>query len=295
MRCGAAVGTGLQDRATEAEADVTVDFDIERSFYEKRPELARRIPRVGYAALRAILRERTVRAILAEAQGREGYALVRYLLEYFDIRVRIEGNPPPPAGARWTLVANHPTGGWDAIALFDWLADWRPDSVFLANDILWAVVGLRSLLYPVDVFANSRARLSELARLYASDRTIALFPAGRTARPRQGELVDYPWAKSFVRKSRQAGRTILPVHVSGQNSRRFYRIWRWRQRLGITKTIEMFLLADEMMRRRGQEIVLTIGPPTDAAQLVAEAGDDARAAARMQQVTEALGQRERVV
>ena len=267
---------------------MALDFDIERMFREKNPRLARRIPCAGYALLRRILREREVRHVLKRAGDRQGYELVRFLLDAFGIRVRVEGVCPEKS-ARWTVCANHPTGGWDALALLAWAERWHPDSQLLVNDVVYSVEPLRSLFCPVDVFARSRKALEPLAQLYASDRTVLIFPAGRTSRPRKGELQEYAWDKLFVRKSRQHDRLILPVHISGQNSNRFYRVWRWRERLGIKGTVEMFLLVDEMIRRRDEEIVLTIGQPREPRALVAECGGDAQAAAVLRQHTQALG------
>lgn len=267
-----------------------IDFDIERLFREKRPAVARRIPRAGYAILRRVLRERVVQDVMAGAGDRQGYAFVGYMLDAFDIRVRIQGEPPA-AESRYTICVNHPTGGWDALAVLHWLETWQPNSLVLANDVLSAVEGLQPLLFPVDVFAQSRRTLHALGQLYASDRTVVVFPAGRTSRPgKDGLLGEYPWDHMFVRKSRQCNRQILPVHISGRNSNRFYRVWRWRQRLGIDKTIEMFLLVEEMLQRRGQEIVLTIGRSQDAAALVAAQGGDRQAADWLRLHTQALGE-----
>ena len=267
---------------------MALDFDIERMFRQKKPRLARRIPGVGYAILRRILREPDVQRVLIEAGDRQGYELVRFLLDAFGIRIRVEGDLPD-SRARWTVCANHPTGGWDALAMLAWAERWQPDSKLLVNDVVDGVEPLRSLFCPVDVFARSRQALRPLSQLYASERTVLIFPAGRTSRPRHGVLEEYAWDKLFVRKSRQHDRLILPVHISGQNSKRFYRVWRWRERLGIKGTVEMFLLVDEMIRRRDEEIVLTIGQPREPRALVAECGGDAQAAAVLRQHTQALG------
>ena len=270
---------------------MAVDFDIERMFREKRPNLARWIPRWGYALIRRILHEREVQAVFSEAGERKGYDLVRYLLDAFDIRIRVEGKvPASDDGETYTICANHPTGGWDAMALFYWMEQWRPNSVILANDVLGAIEGLRSLFFLVDVFAGTRDTIHALGELYASEQTVILFPAGRTSRPsKDGFLEEYPWNHMFVRKSRQCNRKILPVRISGRNSKRFYRIWHWRRRLGIEKTIEMFLLVDEMIRRRGEEIVLTVGECFDANDLNAQHSSDHDTADWLRRYTQSLG------
>jgi len=73
--------------------------------------------------------------------------------------------------------------------------------------------------------------------------------------------VDLEWKKTFVQKARSHQRNVIPVHVSGQNSKRFYRLANWRKRLRIKLNIEMMFLSDEMYRQKGQKITLTFGKP----------------------------------
>lgn len=103
--------------------------------------------------------------------------------------------------------------------------------------------------------------------MYAADRPIILFPAGRTSRPRSGRLREYPWTKSFVKKSRLHGRILIPVHLSGRNSTLFYAIWRLRSFLGIRPIVEVVLLVDELFKKRGTTIVVSIGHPVPVERL----------------------------
>ena len=77
----------------------------------------------------------------------------------------------------------------------------------------------------------------------------------------KGKVVDLEWKKTFVQKARQHKRNVIPVHVSGQNSKRFYRIANWRKLLSIKVNIEMLYLADEMYKQKGQTITITFGKP----------------------------------
>jgi putative hemolysin len=103
----------------------------------------------------------------------------------------------------------------------------------------------------VNKHGTSTSIFQDIQAMYASEQPILLFPAGRTARFRDHRLQDFPWAKSFVKKSREFQRPIVPVHISGRNSRFFYFIWRARTFLGIKPNLEMFLLVDELFKQRG--------------------------------------------
>ena len=54
---------------------------------------------------------------------------------------------------------------------------------------------------------------------------------------------------------------MVPFFFEAQNSRRFYNIARWREKLGIKFNFEMLLLPDEMYRQRGKHLRLIIGKP----------------------------------
>ena len=76
-----------------------------------------------------------------------------------------------------------------------------------------------------------------------------------------GKIQDIEWGKSFVKKSRDTGRDIIPVHFDGENSKRFYRIASWQKRLGLKFNIAMLYLSDEMFKNRNKKFKVTIGKP----------------------------------
>jgi hypothetical protein len=49
------------------------------------------------------------------------------------------------------------------------------------------------------------------------------------------------------------------VHIGGNNSAWFYKLSRWRTKLGIKANLEMFYLADEMFKQRNKTIKITFG------------------------------------
>ena len=61
--------------------------------------------------------------------------------------------------------------------------------------------------------------------------------------------------------ARALNRPIVPIYIEGRLSKTFYRINRWRKRIGIKANIEMFLLADEMYKQKKGKISYVIGQP----------------------------------
>jgi putative hemolysin len=99
---------------------------------------------------------------------------------------------------------------------------------------------------------------------YAEKEAMIVFPAGLCSRKIDGKIVDLDWQKSFLTKAVQYGYNIVPVHVNGANSNRFYRIANWRKFLKIKFNIEMMTLADELFKKKGQTVRLTFGQPIPA-------------------------------
>jgi putative hemolysin len=88
-----------------------------------------------------------------------------------------------------------------------------------------------------------------------------VFPAGLCSRKIDGKIQDIEWGKNFVKKSRDTGRDIVPIHFEGENSKRFYRIARLQKLLGLKFNVAMMFLPDEMYRSKGRKYRITIGKP----------------------------------
>ncbi len=76
--------------------------------------------------------------------------------------------------------------------------------------------------------------------------------------------MDQAWAKSFITKSVQYERDIIPMHFEGRNSWRFYAVDKLDpilRRRGINFPIAMALLPSEIKHAMGKTFTLKIGKP----------------------------------
>ncbi|MBQ3581305.1 MAG: glycerol acyltransferase, partial [Bacteroidales bacterium] len=96
---------------------------------------------------------------------------------------------------------------------------------------------------------------------FASQNHMVMFPAGLCSRRINGEIHDIPWKKTFITKSVQNQRDVVPIHFGGQNSNFFYRLANICKRLGIKFNIAMLFLADEMFKNTHQTFTVKIGKP----------------------------------
>lgn len=184
-------------------------------------------------------------------------------LESLDIRIRIggEGIGAVPREGPLVMLANHPFGIVDGLALCAIAAQVRPDFKVLTHSILCHDDRVRDNLLPVDFSETPEAQRTniETRRLanetLAAGGTIVMFPAGAvsTAPGGLGRAVDGQW-KTFVAKLVRSSRsTVVPVFFEGQNARLFHLASQ------LSTTLRLALLLREVGRRRGTEIGVRIG------------------------------------
>ena len=56
---------------------------------------------------------------------------------------------------------------------------------------------------------------------FASNDQLIMFPAGLCSRRQNGVIRDLDWKKTFIVKSVQAQRDVVPIHFEGRNSNFF--------------------------------------------------------------------------
>ena len=88
-----------------------------------------------------------------------------------------------------------------------------------------------------------------------------MFPAGVCSRKIKGEIHDLPWKKTFISKSVETHRDVVPIHFSGRNSDRFYRIANICKTFNLKFNVAMLFLVDEMYRNVHKTFRIAIGKP----------------------------------
>ena len=96
---------------------------------------------------------------------------------------------------------------------------------------------------------------------FAGDKHLIMFPAGLCSRRIEGRIQDVPWAKTFVSKSIENQRDIVPIHFGGRNSDFFYRLANWSKQLGIKFNLAMLYLVDELYHHQHSTFDIHIGKP----------------------------------
>ena len=237
-------------------------IDVDKVLKEKSPRVYQFTPTIFLKKLRSIIHQEEFNEILNKLEGKKGLEFIEQGLDLINVSSNTIGFEKLPKNGGVVIVANHPLGGLDGVTLMKEIGKIRRDIKFIVNDILNQFEPFNSLFMPVNKHgSNTRDSLMRLDELYQSDQCIIIFPAGLVSRKQKEKVEDLEWKKSFIAKVKKYNKPIFPVHISGQNSKRFYRTANIRKKMGIKLNIEMLLLADEMFRQRGSTILLTMGKP----------------------------------
>jgi len=237
-------------------------IDVRNVLFSKNPALARTIPAFVINYLKRIVHQDELNVFLGKYGHLKDSELIAAGLTHFEIKYNVTGSENIPDSGRYIFVSNHPLGGLDGLVFIYELSKHFPDIKFPVNDILTNIKNLSGIFLPVNKHgtqAKDAARLIEEA--YSSDCQILYFPAGLCSRKKRGIIKDLQWHKSFISKSIQHKRDIVPAFFSGRNSNFFYNLANFRKLVGIKANIEMLFLADEMFKQKDKEISLVFGSP----------------------------------
>ena len=160
-------------------------------------------------------------------------------------------------------MSNHPLGGEDGVALGAVIGRHYDGRFrYLVNDLLMNLPGLAPLCIPINkTGSQSRSFPAMVEAGFRSDNHMLMFPAGLCSRRINGEIRDLPWKKTFITKSVETRRDVVPIHFGGRNSDFFYTLANVCKTLGIKFNIAMLFLVDEMYKNVHKSFRIAIGKP----------------------------------
>lgn len=183
--------------------------------------------------------------------------------------VRRAKNSGVPKAGKLIVVSNHPYGALDGMILTHFLLGYRTDLKVLTNYILSQISELSELFLPVDPFggrdagAKSFTGLRSAVHWLESDHVLAAFPSGTVShfQWRSKRVEDPKWRNSIARLAERTEADVLPIHISGQNSRMF------QLASMIHPKLRTALLLRELLNKRGSHVTLRVGEVVPYAEL----------------------------
>lgn len=201
------------------------------------------------------------------SRGYDGAEFCDDLLKQMDIKIEVEGLEKVPAdGTLYTFASNHPLGAVDGVALCGLISRQFGSVKMPVNDFLLYLKPLAPLCVPINKVGGQARNLPQLLDdAFRSGDQMMIFPAGVCSRKIEGKVQDFPWSKTFITKSVETGRPVVPVHFIGQNPPRFYRAdWFFRKFLKLKFNIPMLFLPDALYHAQHKTFRIVFGEPIPA-------------------------------
>ncbi|MCD8210432.1 MAG: glycerol acyltransferase [Prevotella sp.] len=227
---------------------------------------AKFVPSFMIKWLERVIHQDQVNEYIWSARELSGVDWITDCMRYLGTKLDIQGEENMPKkndGKLYTFVSNHPLGGHDGIALGVVLGKHYDGRFrYLVNDLLMNLPGLAPLCIPINKTGSQSRNFPQIVKAgFQSDNHILMFPAGLCSRRISGEIHDLPWKKTFIAKSVETRRDVVPIHFGGRNSDFFYNLASFCKKVGIKFNIAMLYLVDEMYKNRGKTFTITIGKP----------------------------------
>jgi hypothetical protein len=192
-------------------------LNIEESLAHKFPGFAAQAPLIRKSTLnllRKLTREQEINQFLRDNQSNRGLDFVDRIFDYFNFSYSVAHRERDniPAQGRVVIIANHPIGSLDGLALLKLVSEVRRDVKIVANDMLMAFAPLRELLLPLDNMTRSAYRQSykNILRALNNDEAVIVFPAGEVSRAGAKGIRDGQWQGGFLHFARKAK---APAHI----------------------------------------------------------------------------------
>jgi len=210
--------------------------------------------------LKKLLHQDEINQFIQKNRHLEGFEFNDAVLEHFNFQFRVSNKDRYyiPDQGRVILVANHPLGSLDGLALLKLVSEIRTDVKIIATTPLDQIEPLKCLMHSVDNLSsksNHRKSLHSIIDALESEQAVIMFPTGEVSRIRPNGIRDGKWKTGFVHLAKKTKSPIVPVHIDGKNSSLFYGL------SSVYKPLGTMMLVNEMFNKHDGEISIRIGKP----------------------------------
>ena len=248
----------------KGENNITERFiSIEKIIMAKNKLLLRVIPKFVIKGFKKLIHLDEINAIIYKYKDIRGAEFATKIIESeFKAQIIVENPQNIPASGRPLFISNHPLGGADGLALISEIGKVRSDVLFPVNDVLCSLPQFSEIFIPINKYGKNTDNHAKLNDAFSSQSAVVFFPAGMVSRKFKHDVIaDLDWKHTFIKKSIEYQRDIIPVYTDARNTNFFYRFAKTRKRLGLKFNLELILLPREMFLQRGKTIRLIFGKP----------------------------------
>lgn len=204
-----------------------------------------------------ILQIKKINEFLREHNDKKNEQFIDAIFDYLNFSYSISDKDLQkiPSEGKVIIVANHPLGALDALALIKAVRKIRPDVKIVANEILQNIENISELILPFDIFSKKtqKEKIENILLTLAHDYALIIFPAGEVSRSKIINIKDGKWNKGAIYLAKKSGAPILPVYIKAKNTFLFYLVSL------INKRLSTALLPRELFKQRNKTIHLIVG------------------------------------
>lgn len=234
-------------------------LDIQKTILEKYPDF--QLKPGGKKLIQFLQKmtyEKEINQFIEAHQHLRGFAFLDKCLAHFNFSYQVSNQAVDrvPSEGRVVIVANHPIGSLDGLALLKFIRSIRPDVRIVANELLSHLEPFQSLFLSVDNMsekANHKAHFKAMIEALEKEQAVIIFPAGEVSRIRPTGVKDSAWKAGFLKLAKKTQSPILPVYIDARNSILFYGL------STLYKPLGTLMLVQEMFNKQDQQITFHIG------------------------------------
>jgi len=215
------------------------------------------VKKLLFSAMKKLFHENQINNFMADNAHKDAFSFVEAVVDYFAVDISLKKNEMTriPSYGRIVIIANHPLGALDAMALMHLLRDVRSDVRIVANSFLHKFENLKELLIPIDNI-NGKMDKKTVASIYnalKAEQAVVIFPSGEVSRARPNGIKDTVWKSGFLKIASKMQAPILPIHIKAKNSKTFYVL------SAFNRSFATATLPHEMFKGKGKKIGFDIG------------------------------------
>lgn len=201
--------------------------------------------------------EDEINDVLSKNRHLDAFDFIEFVLDYFSIDITINKNQLSriPSYGRVVIIANHPLGALDSLALLNVIKDVRKDIKIVASNFLEEFKNLDEVLIPIENVKGKmqRGSVEAIYEALKKEQVVVIFPSGEVSRARLDGIKDTKWKKGFLKIAQNTKAPILPIYIDAKNSKTFYLLSM------LNKALATATIPHEMFKHYNKSISFSIG------------------------------------
>jgi len=208
--------------------------------------------------LKSVLHEQELKRFNDAFPKKEDLSYVQQALRHFDVDIDVNTQHHIPKLGRVILIANHPIGALDTLALLNVVTEIRSDIKIIDSPLLSTVPHLKPFTLPYDKSSSQATQQFNMICQHLKDEGVLIvFPASDVSSFSRLRIKDRHWQSDFLNIAEQTNSPILPALVSPKKTFLFYSLSIF------SKPLSTLLLLRESLKQSNNTVNIKVGELID--------------------------------